>query len=54
MFRSLPDHHQGVHDFLVKVTELNCEYSCVVMLPQLGRAKILNGGMDLNWATLKS
>jgi hypothetical protein len=22
MFRSLPDHHQGVHVFLVKVTEL--------------------------------
>jgi hypothetical protein len=31
MFRSLPDHHQRVHAFLVKVTELKCEYSCVVM-----------------------
>jgi hypothetical protein len=32
MFRSLPDHHQEVYVFLVKVTELKCEYSCVVML----------------------
>jgi hypothetical protein len=31
MFRSIPDHHQGVHAFLVKVTELKCEYSRVVM-----------------------
>jgi hypothetical protein len=35
MFRSLPDHHhhhhQGIHAFLVKVTELIYEYSCVVM-----------------------
>jgi hypothetical protein len=34
MFRSLPDHHQGVHAFLVEVTELKCEYSCVVMRQQ--------------------
>jgi hypothetical protein len=32
MFPSLPDHHHEVHAFLVKVTELNFEYSCVVML----------------------
>jgi hypothetical protein len=31
MFRSATDHHQGVHAFLVKVTELKSEYSCVVM-----------------------
>jgi hypothetical protein len=31
MFRSLPNHHQRVRAFLVKVTELNCEHSCVVM-----------------------
>jgi hypothetical protein len=31
MFRSLPDHHQGVYAFLLKVTELKYEYSCVVM-----------------------
>jgi hypothetical protein len=31
MFRSLPDNHQGVNAFLVKVTELKYEYSCVVM-----------------------
>jgi hypothetical protein len=31
MFRSLPDHRQGVHAFLVKDAELKCEYSCVVM-----------------------
>jgi hypothetical protein len=29
MFRSLPDHHQEVHVFLVKVTELKSEYLCV-------------------------
>jgi hypothetical protein len=32
MFQSLPHHHQGVHAFLVKVTELKFEYSCVAML----------------------
>jgi hypothetical protein len=31
MFRSLLDHHQEVHAFFAKVTELKCEYSCVVM-----------------------
>jgi hypothetical protein len=31
MFRSLPYHHQGAHTFLVKVTELKCELSRVVM-----------------------
>jgi hypothetical protein len=31
MFRSLPDHHQGFQAFLVKVTGLICDYSCVVM-----------------------
>jgi hypothetical protein len=31
MFRSATDHHQGVHVFLVKVIELKCEYSWVVM-----------------------
>jgi hypothetical protein len=31
MFRSATDHHQGVYVFLVKITELKCEYSYVVM-----------------------
>jgi hypothetical protein len=31
MFRSTNDHHQGVYVFLVKITELKCEYSDVVM-----------------------
>jgi hypothetical protein len=31
MFRSLQDHHQGFHAFLVIVNELKCEYSRVVM-----------------------
>jgi hypothetical protein len=31
MFRSATDHHQGVHVFLVKITELKYEYSYVVM-----------------------
>jgi hypothetical protein len=31
MFRSLPDHHQGIHAFLVKVTEIESEYSCMAM-----------------------
>jgi hypothetical protein len=31
MFRSATDHHQGVHVFLVKITELKCEYSYAVM-----------------------
>jgi hypothetical protein len=31
MFRLSPDHHQGVHAFIVKITELKCEYSYVVM-----------------------
>jgi hypothetical protein len=31
MFRSLPDHHQGFCALLVKITELICEYPCVVM-----------------------
>jgi hypothetical protein len=31
MFRSATDHHQEVHVFLVKITELKCEYSDVVM-----------------------
>jgi hypothetical protein len=31
MFRSATDHHQGVNVFLVKITELKCEYSYVVM-----------------------
>jgi hypothetical protein len=31
MFRSATDHHQRVHVFLVKITELKCEYSYVVM-----------------------
>jgi hypothetical protein len=35
MFRSATDHHQEVHVFLVKITELKCEYSYVVMLPHI-------------------
>jgi hypothetical protein len=31
MFRLATDHHQGIHVFLVKITELKCEYSYVVM-----------------------
>jgi hypothetical protein len=31
MFRSATDHHQGVHVFLVKIAELKCEYSYVVI-----------------------
>jgi hypothetical protein len=31
MFRSANDHHQGVHVFLVKMTELKCEYLYMVM-----------------------
>jgi hypothetical protein len=31
MFRSATDHHQGVHLFLVKITELKCDSSYVVM-----------------------
>jgi hypothetical protein len=31
MFLSAIDHHQGVHVFLVKITELKCEYSYVAM-----------------------
>jgi hypothetical protein len=31
MFRSATDHHQGDDVFLVKITELKCEYSYVVM-----------------------
>jgi hypothetical protein len=31
MFRSATAHHQDVHVFLVKLTELKCEYSYVVM-----------------------
>jgi hypothetical protein len=27
MFRSATDHHQEFHVFLVKITELKCEYS---------------------------
>jgi hypothetical protein len=29
MFRSAADHHQGVQVFLVKISELKCEYSYV-------------------------
>jgi hypothetical protein len=31
MFQSATDHHQVVHVFLVKITELKREYSYVVM-----------------------
>jgi hypothetical protein len=31
MFRSATDHHQGVHVFPFKITELKFEYSYVVM-----------------------
>jgi phenylacetate-coenzyme A ligase PaaK-like adenylate-forming protein len=31
MFRSATDHHQEVYVFLVKITELKCEYSYVAM-----------------------
>jgi hypothetical protein len=31
MFRSATDYHQGVHLFLVKITELKCESSYVLM-----------------------
>jgi hypothetical protein len=31
MFRSATDRHQGVHVFLVKITELKCEYSYVML-----------------------
>jgi hypothetical protein len=28
MFRSATDNHQGVHVFLVKITELKCDVIC--------------------------
>jgi hypothetical protein len=31
MFRSATDHHRGIHVFLVKITELKCEYSYMTM-----------------------